>query len=110
MTQSSLNKVEVIKISSKLSWMDFIIAYQLEGKLPDNQKEAIKLKYWAAKYCLIRGKLYKKSASSPLLKCLKPSDAEYVLLEIHESICGDHQGGKSLALKPMQQGYFWPMQ
>lgn len=45
--------------------MDPIIMYLLEGKLPDIQKEVVKLKYWATKYCLIVVELYKKSAFRP---------------------------------------------
>lgn len=76
LTKSSLNKSEVMEINFKPSWMDPIIAYLIERKLPENQKEAQKIKYLAVKYCLIEGELYKKSAYLPLLRCLKPFDAK----------------------------------
>ncbi|GFY88915.1 hypothetical protein Acr_06g0008550 [Actinidia rufa] len=44
----------------------------------------------------------------PLLKCLRLEEAEYVLKEIHEGICGNHSGARSLARKTIRQGYFWP--
>ncbi|GFZ01719.1 hypothetical protein Acr_15g0003280 [Actinidia rufa] len=33
-------------------------------------------------------------------------EAEYVLREIHEGICGNHSGARSLAKKTIRQGYF----
>ena len=42
------------------------------------------------------------------MKCLRPEEAEYVLREIHEGICGNHSGARSLAKKTIRQGYFWP--
>ncbi|GFY95589.1 hypothetical protein Acr_10g0009740 [Actinidia rufa] len=35
-------------------------------------------------------------------------EAEYVLREIHEGICGNHSGARSLTRKTIRQGYFWP--
>ena len=41
----------------------------------------------------------------PLLKCVSPSEAEYI---IHDGICGNHAGGPSLTFKTLRQGYCWP--
>ncbi|GFS43263.1 hypothetical protein Acr_00g0084440 [Actinidia rufa] len=41
-------------------------------------------------------------------RCLRPEEAEYVLREIHEGICGNHSGARSLARKTIRQRYFWP--
>ena len=42
----------------------------------------------------------------PLLKCVTPSEAEYIMREIHEGICENHTGGLSLAFKALIQGYY----
>ena len=34
----------------------------------------------------------------PYLRCLRPDEAEYVVREIHEGVCG----------KALRQGYYWP--
>ncbi|KAI5349432.1 hypothetical protein L3X38_002319 [Prunus dulcis] len=47
-------------------------------------------------------------ASLPYLRCLTPEEGHYVLREIHEGICGNHSGARSLAHKAIRQGYFWP--
>nr|CAN78757.1 hypothetical protein VITISV_035650 [Vitis vinifera] len=33
---------------------------------------------------------------------------QYVLAELHEGICGNHSGGRSLAHRAHSQGYYWP--
>jgi hypothetical protein len=52
--------------------------------------------------------LYKRSFSLPYLRCLRPSEADYVLREVNEWICGNHLGGRSLAQKVLRQGYYRP--
>ncbi|KAK2965054.1 hypothetical protein RJ639_029535 [Escallonia herrerae] len=54
------------------------------------------------------GTLYKKSFSLPYLRCLRPSESLYALQEVHEGICGQHLGGRTLAQKILRQGYYWP--
>ncbi|XP_073137630.1 uncharacterized protein [Henckelia pumila] len=90
------------------SWKDEIIKYLSEGELPPKQDKARKLRVRAARFTLIDGELYKRGYSQPYLKCLAPDQANYVLWEIHERICGNHLGGKALARKALRQGYFWP--
>jgi hypothetical protein len=46
----------------------------------------------SARYVLIGGVLYRRGYIEPLLKCLTNSEAEYVLKEIHEGVCGNHSG------------------
>ncbi|RVW19914.1 hypothetical protein CK203_114481 [Vitis vinifera] len=38
----------------------------------------------------------------------RASEAQYVLAELHEGICGNHSGGRSLAHRAHSQGYYWP--
>ncbi|RVW61350.1 hypothetical protein CK203_032063 [Vitis vinifera] len=54
------------------------------------------------------GHLYKRSFTGPYLRCLGHSEAQYVLAELHEGICGNHSGGRSLAHRAHSQGYYWP--
>ena len=62
----------------------------------------------AARFTLIGGHLYKRSFTGPYLRCLSQSEAQYVLVELHEGICGNHSGGRSLAHRAHSQGYYWP--
>nr|KYP66883.1 Retrotransposable element Tf2 [Cajanus cajan] len=43
-----------------------------------------------------------------LLKCLAPTEAEYVIREVHEGICGTHSGARTTVAKILRAGYYWP--
>ena len=43
----------------------------------------------------------------PLLRCLRPSEADCALREVHEGICCSHIGSRILAHKLLRQGYYW---
>ena len=82
--------------------------YLTTGILPDNPSEGRRFKWKASQFLLVDGQLYKRSFSLPLLKCLRPSEANYVLHEIHEEVCENHLGARVLAYKALHQGYYWP--
>ena len=42
------------------------------------------------------------------LKCVDEEEAKYILEEIHERVCGDHVGLRSLVSKVVRTCYFWP--
>ncbi|XP_038715980.1 uncharacterized protein LOC120009442 [Tripterygium wilfordii] len=62
----------------------------------------------AARYTLIDGELYRRSFTLPYLRCLAPREADYVLREVHEGICGSHIGGRTLSYQVLRCGYYWP--
>ena len=41
------------------------------------------------------------------LRCLKKGEAEKVMEEIHQEICGPYMNGKMLAMKILRIGYYW---
>ncbi|GFY86848.1 hypothetical protein Acr_05g0004870 [Actinidia rufa] len=88
---------QVLHAEESPTWMDEIIAYLQDGILPKEKLQARRLQYRSARFCIFNGKLYKRSFSGPLLKCLRPEEAEYVLKEIHEGICGNHSGARSFS-------------
>ena len=90
------------------SWMDPIILYITTGELPDDKSRAHKIQIQSARFSIIDGQLYKRSLGEPYLKCLTPEQSQYVLAELHEGICGNHPGGRTLAHQVHTQGYYWP--
>ena len=54
------------------------------------------------------GGLYKRGFFTPILKCIAEGDADYILREVHEGVCGNHIGARALAGKVLRQGYYWP--
>ncbi|XP_077214758.1 uncharacterized protein LOC143849580 [Tasmannia lanceolata] len=100
--------VVVMQIDDEPCWMDEIIRYLRSGELPGEKKEARKVVQRAARFSFDGETLYKRSYTLPYLKCLRPTDALYALRETHEGICGEHLGGKALAIKVLLRGLYWP--
>ena len=90
------------------SWLDPIIAYLKNDELPNEKMEARILLLKAAHYVLYDDKLYRRGYSMPLLKCVLPTKVKNIRWEMHEGICENHVGRKSLAFKALRQGYYWP--
>ncbi|RDX61575.1 rnhA, partial [Mucuna pruriens] len=89
----TVDKEEICNIEGEETWMTPLIQYLQEGKINENEGEAKRLIKEAAKYTLVGQRLYRKGFAFPLLKCLNKEEAEYVMREIHEGICGTHIGG-----------------
>ncbi|XP_014493263.1 uncharacterized protein LOC106755592 [Vigna radiata var. radiata] len=61
-----------------------------------------------ARYVTIGGDLYRRGFSVPLLKCVSPDQAAYVLNELHNGICGLHTRARTLRARALRAGYYWP--
>ncbi|PKA65247.1 hypothetical protein AXF42_Ash005579 [Apostasia shenzhenica] len=88
--------------------MDKILDYLKNRTQPDNRQEAQKLKLVCAKYTLVDGELYRRSYAKPLTKCLRPEEALKVMEAVHRGECGTHARGRSLVMRILRQGFFWP--
>ena len=97
---------EVSPVMSEPSWMDPIWDYLVDGTLPSDPKEASKLRARSARFTVHLGTLYKRGFSVPILKCVGKEDANYILKEVHEGICGNHIEARTLAGKTLRQGYY----
>ncbi|XP_028057519.1 uncharacterized protein LOC114261438 [Camellia sinensis] len=91
------------------SWMDLIFAFLKFGTLPEDKREANKVRHKSARFWISpSGKLYRRSYLGPYLLCVHPNLVKNVLYEIHDGICGCHVGGRSLAHRALTHGYWWP--
>ncbi|XP_021768330.1 uncharacterized protein LOC110732666 [Chenopodium quinoa] len=95
-------------VEAEPSWMDPILAYKLQGTLPEDKSIVAKIKRIGSRFIVYNGELLKQCFSAPLLKCVGPTDADYILWEIHFGICGNHIGGRALAHKALRARYYWP--
>ena len=102
------DQIEVQVIPPGDGWMVPIISYLKEGWLPDDHVSARKLKIRASCFILIGDILYKRSFTHPYLRCLALDEANYVMIEVHKGICGNHAGAHSLVQKLIRAGYYWP--
>ncbi|GKD75840.1 reverse transcriptase domain-containing protein [Tanacetum coccineum] len=54
------------------------------------------------------GVLFKKGYLVPMLRCVVPLQANYVIREIHMGSCGMHVGPRAVVRKAIRKGYYWP--
>ena len=87
------------EIGSENNWTTPLVSYLKNGMLLDRKEAARKLKVQATQFILIKDILYKRGFSCSYLRCLGPEGVDYVMREVHEGICGNHSGSRSLIHK-----------
>lgn len=86
--------------------MDPIKSFLKSGALPIDKKQAIKVKIIDNYFYMINDILYYHGFYGPYLRCLAPTEANYVLVEIYERIFSNHLGVRNLPYKVPRQGYY----
>ncbi|XP_064992508.1 uncharacterized protein LOC135629242 [Musa acuminata AAA Group] len=90
-------------VSAPIIWVQELLRFKRDGTLPHDEVAARRLRRTHAWYNEESGQLYRRSFTYPLLRCLEPDEAQTVLAEIHEGICGEHSGRRTLAHKILRQ-------
>ncbi|GJW03215.1 reverse transcriptase domain-containing protein [Tanacetum coccineum] len=90
------------------NWMTSIRRYMEEGMWPKDKNEARCLRAKISQYTMESGVLFKKGYLMPMLRCVGPLQANYVIREIHMGSCGMHIGPRAVVRKAIRQGYYWP--
>ncbi|GJZ32705.1 reverse transcriptase domain-containing protein [Tanacetum coccineum] len=106
----SLEEREILAIVEEegYCWMTPLVEYLTEGTLPTKTKKARAIKIKARRYTMVNGVLYRKSFLEPRLRCVGPTQVEYVVKEIHEGSCSMHSGPRSVVAKAIRSGYYCP--
>lgn len=81
------NEIGVLELSE--DWTQPMKDFILEEKLPEEEKQARKIRTTSSKYVLINNQLHRTMGNQPLLKYFSGEDGKYVLQEIHEGIWYD---------------------
>ncbi|RDY11149.1 Gypsy retrotransposon integrase-like protein 1, partial [Mucuna pruriens] len=103
----TIDKPEVQHNERRETWIDPIIEYLKNEKLPDDSADSLRIRKEAPKYTLVEQHLYRRGFSYPLLRCVDNDEALYVIQEVHEGICGTRIRGRALAGKIARAGYYW---
>ncbi|KAM2437414.1 hypothetical protein EV1_014446 [Malus domestica] len=90
---------EVCNLQHGDNWITPIYRFLTHGTFPNDKVQAKQIRYKATRYLIINDQLYKRGFNLPYLRCLTPVEAETVIWEIHEGVCEDHAGSRSLAYK-----------
>ena len=87
--------------------MEPIVQYINMGELPNERYKVHKVQIQSTRFSLVNGQLFKQSLNRSYLKCLTTEYGQYALSELHEGICGNHPGGRTLAHRAHTQGNYW---
>ncbi|KAL0416764.1 UNVERIFIED_CONTAM: hypothetical protein Slati_3508300 [Sesamum latifolium] len=96
----SIEEGEVLQcVTEEKSWKNEPEGYLVRGIEADDPLAAKKSKFRANRFTMLNGKLYRRSIEGPLLKCLNPEKAHYVLRKIMKEAVvinreADHQHKK----------------
>ena len=101
-----IDPIDVQEIGPESNWTTPLVSYLKNNTLPHSKEVARKLKVQVARFVLIKDILYKRGFSHPFLRCLSLEEADYVMREVHEGICGNHLGSRSLVHKLIRVGYY----
>lgn len=105
----SYEQVEVLAIDiGTASWMTEICNFLQGVGIPGDKYEVDRLRRKASRYTMLDGRLYKRSFTLSLLKCLEEAEAQQVIHDIHEGEGASHYGGQVMAYQLLRQGFFWP--
>nr|XP_025632973.1 uncharacterized protein LOC112727450 [Arachis hypogaea] len=104
----SIESEQILNTLIKDGWQQPYIQYLLNGTIPEGIENKAKFRRQASFFTLINNTLYRRGYSRPLLKCLDRAEADLLLAEAHEGICGIHSGARSLAQKALRAGFYWP--
>jgi hypothetical protein len=95
---------------ARCPWYKDDIYFLQELRPPDglqrNKAKDMKLK--AVIYCLINQVLYWKDPLGFLLKCVDMQEADRIMVEFHDSLCGGHHFLKTTTCKILRDGYYSP--
>ena len=105
---SSIEEFQTFPVHACTGWTTPILSYLKDGRLPPDLEEAKKIQKRAVRFTMLNDELYKRGFSQPYLRCVEEEEAKYVLEEVHEGVCSDHIGAKSLIKKIMRADYFLP--
>ncbi|XP_057444495.1 uncharacterized protein LOC130736721 [Lotus japonicus] len=89
------------------SWMESIKTF-LQNLPKDDNFNTKEKRREASFYTLVGDELYRRGNMSPMLKCVDVGDAQGIMAEVHERVCSSHIGGRSLAVKVLRAGFYWP--
>ena len=90
-------------------WYTDILRYKTSGEFPPNTSPRAQkaLRLLASQYSIILGELYKYTPNKIKLLCVHQNQAQRLMEEYHNGVCGPHMNGKMLSRKISRSGYYW---
>jgi ribonuclease HI len=95
--ESTPEPEEVMMIEE--TWMQPYLAYMINKQLPEDAVEAKRITRRSKAFVVLQGKLYKKSITGVLQRCVTPEEGQVILKDIHAGVCGHHASSRAIAAK-----------
>jgi hypothetical protein len=104
--KTSAAKLEEVMMIEE-TWMQPYLAYMINKILPEDTVEAKTIIRRSKAFVVLQGKLYKKSISGVLQRCVTPQEGQEILKDIHAGVCGHHASSRAFAAKAFRAGFYW---
>jgi hypothetical protein len=91
----------------EVTWMQPYLAYMVNKTLAKDMVEAQRIVQRSKAFVVVQGKLYMKSITGVLQRCVTPQEGQVILKDIHEGVCGDHTSSRAIAAKAFRTGFNW---
>jgi hypothetical protein len=102
---SAAEPEEVMMIEE--TWMQPYLAYMVNKTLPEDTVEAKRIIRRSKAFVVLQEKLYKKSITGGLQRCVTPQEGQEILRDIHAGVCGHHASSRAIAAKAFRAGFYW---
>jgi ribonuclease HI len=106
-TGSAAEPEEVMMIEE--TWIQPYLAYMINKALPEDTVEVKRIIRRSKAFVVLQGKLYKKSITDILQRCVAPQEGQDILRDIHAGVCGHHASSRAIAAKSFRAGFYWLM-
>jgi len=100
--------MEIDEAPPSRDWRSQYLDWMIRGVLPSDRAKAQRITRWAKSFILIDDKLYKRSPSGVLQRCIPIPEGKELIRDIHAGICGHHAAPRTLVGKAFRQGLYWP--
>jgi hypothetical protein len=96
-TGSIAEPEEVMMIEE--TWKQPYLAYMMNKTLPEDTVKARRIIRRSKAFVVLQGKLYKKSITGVLQRCVTPQEGQDILKDIHAGVCGHHASSQSFSCR-----------
>jgi hypothetical protein len=103
-TGSIVEPEEVMMVEE--TWMQPYLAYMINKILPEDTIEARRIIRRSKAFVVLHGKLYKKSITGVLQRCVTPQEGQDILKDIHAGLCAHHASIRAIAAKGFRAGFY----
>jgi translation initiation factor 2 beta subunit (eIF-2beta)/eIF-5 len=87
------------------TWIQPYLAYMINKTLPEDTVEAKRIIQRSKAFVVLQGKLYKKSISGVLQRCVTPQEGQEILKDIYAGVCGHHASIRAIVANLFVQGF-----